>query len=216
MRRKARQSPVVRKSRRRRQRAAQVVNGDQGRDDRDFIWSIRKLAAGGPPHGPVARTIRKWCSIWGVPALADTVSVRANARLRSSIARLVVANRCVELGPLFFTAPVNHREVLCHELAHAAARLKYGRRTRPHGPEWRDLVRAVGFEPRARQPGIRLLPSAAEQRQWTRRYEHRCPVCQSAWYARRPVTAWRCPTCTGAGLPGTLNITSSRPPRVQT
>ena len=216
MRRRARKSPVFRKSGRRRLRAVQGVSGDRGRDDRDLISSIRKIAAKGPPHGPVARTIRKWCSIWGVPALADTVSVRANARLRSSIARLVIADRCVELGPLFFSASVNHREVLCHELAHAAARLKYGRRIRPHGPEWRDLVRAVGFEPRARHPGLRLLPSAEEQPQWTRRYEHRCPVCQLAWYARRPVPAWLCPTCAEAGLPGTLDITSSRPPRVQT
>ena len=216
MRRKPRKSPVFRKSRLRRLRAAHVVNGDRGRDDRDLISSIRKIAAGGRPQGPVARTIRKWCSIWGVPALADTVSVRANARLRSSIARLVVSDRCVELGPLFFAASVNHREVLCHELAHAAVRLKYGRRIRPHGPEWRDLVRAVGFEPRARHPGLRLLPSAEEQPQWTRRYEHRCPVCQLAWYARRPVPAWLCPTCTDAGLPGTLEITSTRLPRVQT
>jgi len=168
--------------------------------------SKRKIVAGEPSWKAVTRAFEKWCSLWGVPALADTVSVCVNTRLRSSVARVVVVDRCIELGPLFFSASVNQREVLCHELAHVAARLKHGRQMRPHGPEWRDLVRAAGFEPRARLPGVSLLRSGARRHRWARRYEHRCPVCQSAWYARKRMTAWRCPDCAAAGLRGRLHI----------
>jgi predicted SprT family Zn-dependent metalloprotease len=36
-------------------------------------------------------------------------------------------------------------EVLCHELAHVAVYRLHGRSVRPHGPEWKRLVRQVGF-----------------------------------------------------------------------
>src|SRR5690606_3651881 len=40
------------------------------------------------------------------------------------------------------------RQVVAHEVAHAVARLVYGRRIKPHGPEWRTLMRDVlGVEP---------------------------------------------------------------------
>lgn len=194
----------LRKSRTRRDREARAVNEDLGRDGA-FIASIRKITAGAPTHGLVARAVQMWCSTWGVPTLSGSVSIRTNARLRSSIARLVVAERRIELGPLFFSAFVNHREVLCHELAHFAAHVKYGRRIRPHGREWRELVRAAGFKPRVRHPAIPLPRSAADQG-WTPRYEHRCPVCQSVWYARRRMRTWRCADCAAAGLPGHLHI----------
>jgi predicted SprT family Zn-dependent metalloprotease len=195
---------TLRKSRTRPDRAARVLKEDLGRDA-PFLASIQKIAAGAPPRGLVARAVQRWCSTWGVATLAGSVSIRTNARLRSSIARLVVAERRIELGPLFFSALVNHREVLCHELAHFAAHVKYGRRIRPHGPEWRELVRAAGFKPRVRHPQIPLSRRAAAQR-WTRRYEHRCPVCQSVWYALRRMTTWRCAECAAAGLPGHLHI----------
>jgi hypothetical protein len=41
-------------------------------------------------------------------------------------------------------------EVLCHELAHVAVYRLHGRAVRPHGPEWKGLVAAAGFKPRAR------------------------------------------------------------------
>lgn len=204
MRLKLRQSRV--KSRTRGLRAAQVFNRDRIRDDKALISAIRKILAGGSPEGPVARAFQEWCSIWDVPALANTVSVRANRRLRSSVARLVVADQCLELGPLFFSGSLNHREVLCHELAHAAAHMKYGARIRPHGPEWRDLIRAAGFEHRSGHARMGSQPSGAEGRRRTRRYEHRCPVCQSTWYARKRMKRWRCAACAAAGLPGHLDI----------
>jgi ribosomal protein L37AE/L43A len=71
-------------------------------------------------------------------------------------------------------------------------------------------MRAAGFKPRAR-----LSKPDSPRRDALRRshptkcYEHRCPVCQSVWYARKPVGAWRCRECTGAGLPGKLQISRS-------
>jgi ribosomal protein L37AE/L43A len=79
-------------------------------------------------------------------------------------------------------------------------------------------VRSAGFEPRARLP----RPPSFLGRDWqrshrsTRRYEHRCPVCQWVWYARRPVGTWRCRDCAEAGLSGKLYISlsgSARTPR---
>ena len=203
---KAPQSHVLRNRRTTRLGAVLSGNADRVHKDRAFISSIRKVTAGAPPHGPVALAVEKWFSTWGILNLIGSVSIRKNARLRSSIARLVVTDRRVELGPLFFSAPVDHREVLCHELAHFAAHVKYGRRIRPHGPEWCDLVRAAGFQPRVRHPEVGIRVCAQEHHSRTHRYEHRCPVCHSVWCARKRMTTWRCASCTAAGLPGKLRI----------
>jgi predicted SprT family Zn-dependent metalloprotease len=51
--------------------------------------------------------------------------------------------------------------VLCHELAHLAARERHGDRIRPHGPEWKALMRAAGYEPKTRLPLPKSLTKAA-------------------------------------------------------
>ena len=156
-----------------------AVNKVPGSGDKPLVAGIRKAVAGTAPSGLLARVMKSWCSQWGVPNLVDVVSFRTNKRLRSSIARWVVAEQRIEIAPLFFSAAVNHREVLCHELAHAAVSLKHGRRVQAHGPEWRELVRAAGLIPRSR---LLQRPSPGRVSAETRSaklYEHRCPVCQS-------------------------------------
>ena len=104
-------------------------------------------------------------------------------------------------------------EVLCHEVAHVAAYRIHRRRIRPHGSEWAELVRRAGFTPRTKfdpkdWPELRL-PKAPRRRRRAAAvvYLHRCPVCQAARVARRPVRRWCCAACVDAGLTGELVIT---------
>ncbi len=98
-------------------------------------------------------------------------------------------------------------EALCHELAHVAVHEMNGKRCRPHGPEWKDLMRIAGYEPRARLPAGTLPRPSRKRRQRQRYlYIHRCPVCQAEQIARRAVRRWRCAACVEAGLEGELEI----------
>jgi SprT protein len=97
-------------------------------------------------------------------------------------------------------------EVLCHEAAHAAVYEIHGRRVRPHGREWRGLMKAAGYEPRARLPAGALdgrFGSVVSRVVW----EHRCNVCQAQRQAGRPVREWRCVRCRASGREGSLTIT---------
>lgn len=93
---------------------------------------------------------RRWCRLWRVEALLDEIVFCQNARLRTTVARWVQKSHCVELGPRFKLLRKRQAEVLCHELAHAAAIHRYGSRIAPHGPQWRQLVRVAGFAPGTR------------------------------------------------------------------
>jgi predicted SprT family Zn-dependent metalloprotease len=102
-------------------------------------------------------------------------------------------------------------EVLCHEAAHLAVFQLFGESCRPHGPEWAQLMRAAGFEPRRRlvldEAGSPSLSSRPRHV-----YIHYCPVCQWERVGGRPVRSWRCPYCSVLGLDGVLEIVK-RPER---
>jgi predicted SprT family Zn-dependent metalloprotease len=149
--------------------------------------------------------IARWSEAWSLPDLPEGVVVDLNRRLRTRVGRYCPDGHRVEVSPRFLTLRSRKAEVLAHELAHAAARRLHPRARKPHGPEWRSLVRAAGFEPVVR---LRMLetPMAVKLSGETVRYRHRCPICQMTRWARRPVTAWRCRSCAAAGLPGVLLI----------
>lgn len=152
--------------------------------------------------------IAQWGATWGLPDLAADVSVTYSARLSRSLGRCRPST-----GRITIRAELQHSdqgrmaEVLCHEVAHVAAFQLYGRGAAPHGPEWQQLVLRAGFRPQVRAqepPGstpLQMTPSTILS------YAHRCPVCQSVRYARRPVGRWRCAECREAGLGGELVIT---------
>jgi predicted SprT family Zn-dependent metalloprotease len=152
-----------------------------------------------------------WATIWGVPELTSTVSVSFSTQLKRSLGRCRPADGQVMLrADLRSGDPERLREVLCHEVAHIAAYLKFGHAIKPHGVEWRGLVAAAGFRPR-----VRMAPPS-EPRQPTRQprplaFEHRCPVCHSMRLARRKMPRWRCAECVDAGLDGGLLITLQLP-----
>jgi predicted SprT family Zn-dependent metalloprotease len=159
----------------------------------------------GIPEGLRSRA-RRWGELWGVPDLADSVTVELSRRFRSSLGLCRPAEGRVRLAAhLANGRPELLEEVLCHELAHVAVYRLHGRSVRPHGPEWKGLVRAAGFEPRVRfQRDEGGFPARAPRRR--SRWEHRCPVCQARRVAGRPVRNWRCVECLRAGLSGELVI----------
>jgi hypothetical protein len=150
---------------------------------------------------------RKWASMWRIPELRDAGKLQFNPRLTRTVARWVLGTRCLEVGPRFFESDRNQTAILCHEYAHAAAVLRFGPAVPSHGPEWRQFVRAAGFEPvtryRGTQPAVRA-PSHRRVRPLM--FEHRCPICHSARFGRRKMTRWRCAQCVQDGLPGDLSI----------
>jgi predicted SprT family Zn-dependent metalloprotease len=156
----------------------------------------------------ISRLIRAWGGIWGVPGLESSVDVRFSSRLRWSLGRCRPGS-----GRITLHADLRHErrsllpEVLCHEVAHVVAYRAFGGRARPHGAEWRELVRAAGFSPSVRMAGAGRPPAPARPLPGVLPFEHRCPVCQMIRFAKRPVRAWRCADCLDAGLPGELIIT---------
>ena len=88
-------------------------------------------------------------------------------------------------------------EVLCHEMAHLAARELYGDRIRPHGREWKRLMEAAGYVPRTRlavPAGLRQMPKRKRRRSFML-YFHRCQVCQLIRGTRGPIVRGGCRAC---------------------
>jgi len=148
-------------------------------------------------------------AMWKVPAIVTRVEIQFTQRLRSSLGRCTPSRRIVHLNRRLLKAhPALLEEVMCHELAHVVTFERHGRHCRPHGPEWAELMRTAGFEPRVRAELSHDLRAAAAPTVRVARglYEHRCPVCQAVRLARRPVLQWRCAACAAAGLEGKLVI----------
>ncbi|MBX6363591.1 MAG: SprT-like domain-containing protein [Gemmatimonadetes bacterium] len=184
-----------------------------------------------PPDAAVdlRALLTAWAAAWGDAGLTDAVAISFSPRLRRSLGRCRPATGRITLRADLRDGPAARlAEVLCHEAAHVAVHRRHGRAARPHGPEWRALVEAAGYEPRrlgvdapndragaptrsaAAEP-VRALgtpPTAAPPAPRRRyRYEHRCPVCHTVRWARRPVRTWRCAECLDAGLAGERLIT---------
>lgn len=163
-------------------------------------------------------SVVRWARLWNAHGLLSDVGFRDNRRLRTTPARWIAAERVIELGPRYFSLPRRRMEILCHELAHAVLTLRHSRSFAPHGSEWRALVAAAGFAPRAklqvrrRRSSSTAAPRVEEAlggspRPTISRHEHRCPTCHSVRYSARSMTRWRCVECAAAGLPGELSIT---------
>lgn len=160
---------------------------------------------------PASRgAIAEWASLWGVPGLERRVSVRFSARLSASLGRATPARRSVRLAAALRTGPPAFlAEVLCHELAHVAAWEIHGEGIRPHGREWKELMRQAGYRPSTRltpPPGLALPRPRPRRRRRRYLYDHRCERCGWSRLARAVVRRWRCPPCAAAGGEGKLAI----------
>lgn len=151
--------------------------------------------------------IRQWCRLWHTEPLADSLKITINPRLRASVGRCTPGRGRIHVAAFLLHAPeALVHEVLCHEVAHAAVLELYGEHKRPHGPEWRELMRRAGFTPRTTITTEQLAPQPAAPRRRAR-WSHRCPTCHMQRLGGRPVPQWRCAECRSAGLEGILVIT---------
>lgn len=144
---------------------------------------------------------------WGLPRLGAEVSIRTSSRMRVSLGRCAPLSGSIRIASFLLDGPAALlEEVLAHELAHVAVVQLHGAGRRPHGEEWRALMRRVGHDPRPtipREEFERLLPIRAGRRV---AWEHRCPRCGARRLAGRPVRGWRCARCRVAGFGGRLEV----------
>jgi SprT protein len=153
--------------------------------------------------------LERWCQAWGLPQLPHQIEIKFSHRLRRAVGRCHTRKRRITLSGLLLLAENQAllTETLCHEVAHLAAYHLHGSRIKPHGREWKSLLKAAGFEPQAtvRAEKVHGLEALLATRQ--QRYEYRCPVCQVAHVLRAKNSRFRCRACRQAGRPGHLHIT---------
>ena len=141
-------------------------------------WSPRVDAA---LRESLQRELDSWCTAWGLPDLAQRVRIDVSARFTSSLGRAYYRTCSIRLHAQLLEPEraALLREVLAHEAAHLAADILHGSRIRPHGREWRETFRAIGFTPRVTVPlaetGI-SMPERAPRRRRRRRAGARTSV----------------------------------------
>jgi SprT protein len=164
-----------------------------------------------PPPVPHAAWLEEWAAAWRVPSLPSTVRIEFSRRLRHALGKCTLRSGSIRLNAgLLGAAPEVIREVVCHEAAHAAAWMLHGESARPHGPEWKDLMRRAGYEPRVRWPAAAVPESVRRLDRAAILYVHACPDCRAYRLARRRFSAWRCARCRTAGREGRLEISVVR------
>ncbi len=144
----------------------------------------------------------QWLAQWRALTLARDARSEFSARLSASLGVTYPERGLIRLNRSLLNEDRHLLEVvLCHELAHLVIFRRHGKSVRPHGPEWRTLMQAVGFEPNARLGCSRHNASRRK-----RSYRHTCPVCHETRTANRAMSRWRCPQCIEQGLEGILLI----------
>ncbi len=118
-----------------------------------------------------------WMHSWDAAVLAAEVRLESSGRMRSSLGRAYLEQRLVRINRRL-AAPGLERlleEVLCHELAHLVVFERHGSRARPHGREWRSLLREVDSPVRVTIPRdeCSFLPPVRRRR---RRRSRRAPM----------------------------------------
>jgi predicted SprT family Zn-dependent metalloprotease len=155
------------------------------------------------------RLLRGWAEIWGLPDLADEVTIVFSSRMSRALGNAQPNKKLIRLNERLSRADYNELlpAVLCHEFAHLAVDRLYGPDCRPHGREWCHLYQRAGYDPQRR---LALPESILNRRRKSSKlvYEYRCGRCQSVYRARRLMKAWRCPNCVRDGLEGLLTITT--------
>ncbi len=110
-------------------------------------------------HEQVTTWLAEWARTWSLPTLAERARLETSSRLRTSLGRCYPSTGRIRIHPALLEEPEELlREVVCHEAAHVAVYLRHGKHTRPHGPEWVELMTAAGFAPR-----VRMNPAALSQ-----------------------------------------------------
>ena len=162
------------------------------------------MAADAPDVGA---WLAKLGACWDEPALAARLHVAPSRRMTRTLGCYDLRRREIRIAAWLLEAPSSRddlrREVLCHEAAHAVVHERHGEAARPHGAEWRALMRRAGYAPRVRIPGI---DAGEVARRAGRAFEHRCPVCDKARILSSRQRRLRCRACVESGRSGELAI----------
>ena len=151
--------------------------------------------------------VRDWLVDWQSAHLLERIDIRFSKQLRRSLGRCQPDTGRIRIAHWLTQAPREVlQEVVCHEVAHAAAHARYGR-CRPHGSEWQSLMQKAGFEPRLRLPDSALPEALRHYTESRLPWEHRCPSCNASRAGRRAMQSWRCSRCIREGQDGRLVIT---------
>lgn len=103
--------------------------------------------------------VPEWAEAWGVPGLESRLSICFSTRMSRSLGRCHPERKLIRLASWLREAPHSLlAEVLCHEVAHVAVHELHGRDCRPHGTEWKGLMRKAGYQARTRIPEEQLPP----------------------------------------------------------
>jgi predicted SprT family Zn-dependent metalloprotease len=163
------------------------------------------------------RQLAEWFVLWGLPGYECGLGLTFSDRFRISLGRCASETGEIRLAAFLRDGPDELlTEALCHEAAHAAVFGLHGRGPKPHGGEWKNLMRLAGFAPRAKIPAA-LLDGIAPGLQINYRgrvWIHSCPVCHTSRAARTRVSFWRCSTCRKNGLEGRLIVNLIDPQRL--
>ena len=102
--------------------------------------------ASGPLPANARALLARLAMVWDTPDLESRVHVRTSSRMTRTLARAFPATGEVRISTrvLEFAPEGLLLEIVCHEAAHVACFLIHGRRVRPHGQEWRRLMRRAG------------------------------------------------------------------------
>ena len=107
-----------------------------------------------------------WCAAWGVAPLAHQAQIAYSTRQRTSLGRAHYEGERILLNAVLRDPALRPllEEVLCHELAHLAARRLHGPGIRPHGKDWKALLRSAGHCARVTVPSAELPPIRSRRR----------------------------------------------------
>jgi SprT protein len=143
---------------------------------------------------------------WQYPGLASELEVNPSKRLTRSLGLCRPQRAQITLSLALFKPGREAllHETLVHEAAHYVAFQRFGRKIKPHGAQWAQLMITAGFEPRTRIAETDLPWPVALPQRWL--YEHVCTDCGQLIVRLHTSKNWRCKHCSDQGLPGILKI----------
>lgn len=116
---------------------------------------------------------RRWLAGLGLSDGARQITVKWNARMRSTAGYAKWPQWVVELNPRLKEFDGEIERTLKHELAHLVAYARAGRRRiEPHGAEWRRACTDLGI-PNERASHTMPLPRHKQRR----KFSYVCPAC---------------------------------------
>lgn len=146
-----------------------------------------------PARTILSRLAARCLSAWRMDSLIPRVRIVYNPRLSTTLGRACLENRRVELNPrLLGEHPDQLLPTLAHELAHLVVYERYGKSARPHGTEFRRLLRALKLPDEAKHhlPVDHLRRNRAKYL-----YLHRCGDCGQSFLARSVRRNLYCVAC---------------------